>query len=75
MFHEKAILKKCVIFKGKHLCQGLFFIKVAGLQGYNCIEKGASTKIFSCEYWEIYKNPYFEKHLQTAASAFLETVL
>ena len=62
-------------FKAKHLCRGLFFIKVAGLQASNCIEKGASTQIFSYEYREIYKNTYFDEHLQTAASAFLETVL
>ena len=24
--------------------------------------------MFSCEYWEIFKNNYFEEHLRTAAS-------
>ena len=24
--------------------------------------------LFSCEYWEIFKNTYFEEHLRTAAS-------
>ena len=24
--------------------------------------------MFSCEYWEIFKNTYFEEHLHTAAS-------
>ena len=75
MFHKKAILKKFVMFKGKHLCRGLFFIKVAGLQASICIEKGASAQMFSCEYREIYKNTYFVEHLRTAASAFLEIVL
>ena len=75
MFHKQAILKKIVIFKGKHLCRGLSFIKVAGLQASNYINKGASTQIFSCEYREIYKNTYFEEHMRTAASAFLETTL
>ena len=27
-----------------------------------------STEVFSCEYSEIFKNNYFEKHLRTAAS-------
>ena len=71
MFHEKAILKKFVIFKGKHLRWGLFFIKVADLHISNCIKKEASAQIFSCEYWEVYKNAYFEEHLRMAASAFL----
>ena len=75
MFHKKAILNKFVIFKGKHLCRGLFFIKVAGLQASNCVKKGASTQIFSCNNWEIYKNTDFEDYLRTAASAFLESVL
>ena len=25
-------------------------------------------RMFSCEYWEISKNTYFEEHLRTAAS-------
>ena len=29
-----------LIFTGKHLCWGLFLIKVAGLQASNCIKKG-----------------------------------
>ena len=31
--------------------------------------KNTSTQMFSCEYCEIFKNNYFEKHLRTAASA------
>ena len=27
--------------------------------------------MFSCEYWEISKNIYFEEHLRTAAAASL----
>ena len=26
------------------------------------------TQMFSCEYWEIFKNTYFEEHLRTAAA-------
>ena len=26
-------------------------------------------KLFSCEFWKIIKNNYFEEHLQTAASS------
>ena len=64
-----------MIFKEKHLYGGLVFIKVIDLQASNCIKKGASTQKFSCEYQEIYKNTYFEEHLRTDVSAFLETVL
>ena len=29
-------------------------------------------QVFSCEYCEIFKNAYFEEHLQTAASTFFK---
>ena len=31
-------------------------------------DKFVPTKVFSCEYCEIFKDIYFEEHLQTAAS-------
>ena len=61
VFHKKAILKNFVIFTGKHLCWGLFFIKVAGLQASNCIIKGLQHRYFSCECREIFMNSYFEE--------------
>ena len=30
--------------------------------------KETPTQMFSCEYWEISKNSYFEEHLRAAAS-------
>ena len=33
--------------------------------------KKTSTQVFSCEYCEIFKSTYFEKHLRTAASETL----
>ena len=35
-----------MIFTGKHLCWGLFFIKTAGLQTSNCIKKGLQHRYF-----------------------------
>ena len=46
MFHEKAILKHLVIIKGKHLCWGLFFNKVAGHQTCNFIKKRLQHRYF-----------------------------
>ena len=31
-------------------------------------QKETPTQLFSCEYCEIFKNTYFEEHLQMAAS-------
>ena len=44
------------------------FNKVAGLQPSNFIKE--RLQVFSCEYCEIFKNTYFEKHLRTAASTY-----
>ena len=32
MFYKKGVLRNFAKFTGKHLCQGLFFNKVAGLR-------------------------------------------
>ena len=42
------------------------FNKVAGLKACNYI-KETPTQVFSCEYYKIFKNTYFEKHLRAAA--------
>ena len=44
------------------------FNKVNRPKACNFIKKETLTEVFSCECCEIYKNTYFEKHLQTAAS-------
>ena len=41
---------------GKYLCQSLFFNKTAGNVAYNFIKKEALAQVFSCEFWEIFKN-------------------
>ena len=53
---KKAVLKNLAIFIGKHLCWSLF-------------NEVVPTQLFSCEYYEIFKNTYFKKHLRTVASA------
>ena len=65
---------------GKHLCQSLFFNKVAGLriflysdciqentQACNFIKKETLAQVFSCEFCEISKNNFFTEHLRTTA--------
>ena len=43
------------------------FNKVAGFRSVTLM-KETPTQVFSCEYYNIFKNTYFEKHLPTAAS-------
>ena len=37
-------------------------------EGLTFIKEETPTQVFSCEYCEIFKNTYSEKHLRTAAS-------
>ena len=55
---KKGVLKNSTKFTGKHLCQSLFFDKVAG-QVCNFIKKETLALMFSCEFCEIFKNTFF----------------
>ena len=55
VFCKKDVLKNFSKFTRKHLCQSLFFNKVAGL-------------VFSCEFWEISNNTFLYKTPLVAAS-------
>ena len=50
----------------KHLCQSLFFNKVADLRSF--IKKGTLSQVFSCEFCEIFKNTFFNWTPPVAAS-------
>ena len=54
---RKRVLRNFAKFTGKHLCQSLFFNN-----------KKALAQMFSCEFCEISKNPFFIKRLQETAS-------
>ena len=60
VFCEKGVLRNFAKFTGKHLCQRLFFNKVAG--------RGL---VFSCEFCEISKNNFFYRTPPVAASICL----
>ena len=68
-FIKKGVLRNFTKFTGKHLCQSLFFNKVAGLncrpKACNFIKKETLAQVFSCEFS---KNTFFTEHLQTTAS-------
>ena len=57
-----GVFRNFARFAGKHLCQSLFFNKVAGLRTM------ALAQVFSCEFSKTFKNTYSEKHLQTTTS-------
>ena len=67
VFCKKVILRNFKKFTGKHLCQSLFFNKVAG-STYNFIKKETLEQVFSCEFCEISKNTFFCRAPPVAAS-------
>ena len=54
-------------FTGKHLCQGLFSIKLQAL-AHNFINKETLAQVFSCEVCEISKSTFFREHLKQTVS-------
>ena len=63
---KKGVLKNFTKLTGKHLCQCLFFNKVAG--ACNFIKKETLAQVFSCQFCEIFKNTFFKRTPLVAAS-------
>ena len=58
MFCKKGVLRNFTKFTGKHLCQSSFLNKVADLK-----VAGTLAQVFSCEFCEISKTPFFTEQL------------
>ena len=67
VFCKKGVLKNFTKFTGKHLCQSLFFNKVAGLRPATLLKK-TLAQVFSCDFCEISKNTFFHRTPLVAAS-------
>ena len=70
VFCKKGVLRNFAKLTGKHLCQELFFNKVAGLRPDACkfIKKEALAQVFSCEIFKISKNNFFHRTPLVAVS-------
>ena len=76
VFYKKGVLRNYAKFTGKHVCQRLFFNKVADLRPAtllkkslwpkvcNFIKKESLPQVFSCEFCEISRNTFFTEHLR-----------
>ena len=71
---EKGVLINFTKFTGKHLCQSLFFNKVAGLRPAFLFKKETLEQVFSCQFCEISKNTFFIEHPSTTASEYIIAV-
>ena len=56
VFRKKGALRNFTKFTGKHLCQRLFFNKVAG-QTCNFIKKESLAQVFYCEFLKFLRTP------------------
>ena len=72
MFCEKSVLRNFAKFVRKHLCQSVFFNKVAGA-ACNFIKRETLAQVFSCEFCKISKNTFFYRTPPVAASLFCKT--
>ena len=48
---------------------GPLFNKVAGLKACSFLKTETPTQVFYGEYWDLFKNTYFEERLRIVASA------
>ena len=64
---RSGVLKKFTKFIGENLCQSVFFNKVHA-EACNFIKKETLGQVFSCKFWENFKNTFFTEHLWTTAS-------
>ena len=60
---KTGVFRNFVKFTGKHLCQRLFFNKVAGLRALTLLKKRLA-QMFSCEFCESSKKIFFTEHLR-----------
>ena len=67
---KRAVVKNFAIFTGKHLCWSLFLMKLQAWRPAILLKRDP-TQVFYYEYLEIFKNTFSEKHMQTAAFAYV----
>ena len=73
MFCKNGVLRNFSKFTRQHLCQSLYFNKVAGL-ACNFIKKETLAQLFSWEFCEISKNNFFDRIPPAAASVLITDI-
>ena len=72
VFCKKGVLRNFAKYTGKHLCQGLFFNKVAGLRAATLLKKRFWHMCFPVNFVKSLRTPFFFFHrapLVAASSA------
>ena len=63
VFCKKGVLRNFTKFTGKHLCQSLFFNKVAGLKPATLLKKRLWHRCFPVNFVKFLRTPFFTEHL------------
>ena len=69
---KRGVLKSFTKFKGKHLCQGLYFNKVAGLRPATLLKKRLWHRCFPVNFVKVQEHLFVTEHHQTDASEYLK---
>ena len=64
VFCRKGVLRNFAKFKGKLLCQSLFFNKVAGVRPAILFKKRLWHRCFPLNFAKFLRTPFFTEHLQ-----------
>ena len=64
VFCKKGVLRNFAKFTGKHLCQRLFFNKVAGLSPATLLKRSHWHRCFPVTFEKFLRTPFFTKHLR-----------
>ena len=64
VFCEKDVLRNFEKFTGKHLCQRLFFNKVAGLGPATLLKNSLWHRCFPGNFAKFPRTPFFTEHLR-----------
>ena len=64
MFYKKGVLRNFARFTGKHLCQGLFLNKVAGLKPATLLKKRLWHRCFPVNFAKFLRTPFPTEHLR-----------
>ena len=73
VFCKKEVLENYPKFTGKHLCQSLFFNKVAGLRPATLLKKKLWYRCFLMNFGKFSRTPFFIEHLQWPLLNVLES--
>ena len=75
VFCKKGVLKNFAKLTGKHLCQSLFFNKVADPRLATFLKKRLWNRYFSVSFAKISRTLFFTEHVRATASVHLDKIL